>query len=299
MAKMQQEMFGGEWTERKLRSLEKYLEAYLKVFRRNSRAAFFTITYVDAFAGTGYMHQPEMPLATLFPEVFAELLADANKYIRGSAVRALEIDPGFDRYLFIERSRELAEQLTVLKARYPTKCQKIQIVVEDANVALKRWISEVPWDKNRDRAVVFLDPFGMQVEWSTIQALASTKAVDLWILFPLFGVNRMLPRSGNLPESWRSRLSLAFGTDSWETEFYYTQTSTFFEGVKVVHKVADEKRIASYFVDRLRSIFPAVAPPLILPNSKGRPLFLLCFAAANERGAPIALRIAKNILEKS
>jgi three-Cys-motif partner protein len=62
------------------------------------------------------------------------------------------------------------------------------------------------------RAVLFLDPYGMQVEWRTIEAIAATKAIDLWLLFPLgIGVNRLLTKSGDIPESWRNRLNLLLG----------------------------------------------------------------------------------------
>lgn len=51
------------------------------------------------------------------------------------------------------------------------------------------------WRSFRRRAVVFLDPFGMQVEWRTIERIGQTKAIDLWILFPLgVAVNRFLTK---------------------------------------------------------------------------------------------------------
>ena len=41
--------------------------------------------------------------------------------------------------------------------------------------------------------MVFLDPFGMQVPWSTIEALAKTKAMELIINFPLgMAIQRLL-----------------------------------------------------------------------------------------------------------
>jgi three-Cys-motif partner protein len=39
-------------------------------------------------------------------------------------------------------------------------------------------------DWRSHRAVLFLDPYGMQVEWQTIEAIAKTAAIDLWLLFP-------------------------------------------------------------------------------------------------------------------
>ena len=61
------------------------------------------------------------------------------------------------------------------------------------------------WKNNR--AVLFLDPYGMQVTWDTIKAIAATNAIDLWILFPLgIGVNRMTPRRGKISDAWRKKL---------------------------------------------------------------------------------------------
>ena len=54
-----------------------------------------------------------------------------------------------------------------------------------------------------------------------------------------------------------------------------------------------------YFNDRLKSIFAAVADePKVLRNSANSPLYLLCFAAGNPKGAPIALRIASHLLKR-
>ena len=39
--------FGGDWTDRKLKALEKYLDAYLKIMHRNERDRSFTVIYVD------------------------------------------------------------------------------------------------------------------------------------------------------------------------------------------------------------------------------------------------------------
>ena len=43
-------VFGGEWTTEKLNILQKYLQAYVTVMKKQR----FTLYYIDAFAGTGY-----------------------------------------------------------------------------------------------------------------------------------------------------------------------------------------------------------------------------------------------------
>jgi hypothetical protein len=60
-----------------------------------------------------------------------------------------------------------------------------------------------------------------------------------------------------------------------------------------------DRTIGRYFNNRLKSIFAAVADePKVLRNSANSPLYLLCFAVGNPRGAPIALRIANHLLKK-
>jgi three-Cys-motif partner protein len=139
----------------------------------------------------------------------------------------------------------------------------------------------------------------MQLDWSTIEAIAKTKGIDLWLLFPLGqGVMRMLTKNRVPPKEWREKLTRFFGSDEWEDEFYAEspQDALFpeYEAEKV--KVATFESIKRYFIKRLGSVFEKVATPMELRNSTGSPLFLLCFAASNPRGATTAVKIANYIL---
>jgi len=62
-------------------------------------------------------------------------------------------------------------------------------------------------------------------------------------------------------------------------------------------KLANFDSIGAFFVGRLKTVFEGVAEnPLPLRNSREVPLYLLCFAAANPRGASTAVNIAQHIL---
>jgi three-Cys-motif partner protein len=217
----------------------------------------------------------------------------------GSARLALKTNPRFDKYIFIERSRAYCEQLESLKTEFPLLAADIDIKQGDANAVLKNLCAR-NWDQRR--AVLFLDPYGMQVEWETIAAVADTKAIDLWLLFPLgIGVNRLLTRSGEIPQSWRYRLNVLLGTENWFQEFYEVETtpSLFGDPAERVVKASIET-IGGYFNERLRSVFADVAPsPRVLRNAQRNPLYLLCFAAGNAKGAPIAISIANHLLKHS
>ena len=57
--------------------------------------------------------------------------------------------------------------------------------------------------------------------------------------------------------------------------------------------------IERYYKLRLGSIFARVAENTYqLTNSKNVPLYVLFFAAGNEKGAPIAVKIAESIMKR-
>lgn len=291
--------FGGDWTDRKLEVLEGYLRSYTKALKNKPTPTNpFRKGFIDAFAGTGYRHarrddDASQQQALKFPDLAEE---EPQELLDGSARIALRTEPRFDRYIFIEQSRARCLELERLKEEFPNRSEAIRIRQGDANEEIQALCAK---DWSSHRAVLFLDPYGMQVEWKTIEAIAETKAIDLWLLFPLgIGVNRLLTKSGEIPTSWRRRLDLLLGTEDWYDEFYEVQsTPTLFgdEQERVIK--ASMETIGRYFNQRLDGIFAGVAEePGVLRNSANNPLFLLCFAAANERGAPTALKIAEHLL---
>jgi three-Cys-motif partner protein len=291
--------FGGNWTEVKLERLHKYLQAYRQVFVRNERARFFKTWFVDAFAGTGSRTDPtSVTESTLFDDVYRD--EDTASYRAGSAKIALGLPAPFDHYLFIEKSHLRLEALKKdLEREYPDRLGLCSFRHGDANNVLKAWCHERNWKK--ERAVVFLDPYGMQVEWSTIEVIAATKAIDLWYLFPLgIGVSRLLTYRGNIEESWQARLDSVLGTGQWREEFYQSNTTLdlFGETRENIQRTATPASIEAFIHKRLASCFEAVAKGLVLRNTRSSPLYLLCFAAANKRGAPTAVKIAQDILDE-
>ena len=292
--------FGGDWTSAKLDVIAKYLSAYTTALKNTP----FKTGYIDAFAGTGY-REPRKDKAENGSEqlVLPDLAkAEPQQLLDGSARRALGTDPRFDKYIFIESNADRCRQLEQLKIEFPDLSDVIDIHQGDANEEIQKLCSEnKDWSKHR--AVLFLDPYGMQVEWATIEAIAKTKAIDLWILFPLgIGVNRLLTRSGDIPKSWRNRLDLLLGSSDWYEAFYHVEVSRDLFGNEQERLIkAKTDKIGEYFLKRLRTVFPAIAPnPGVLRNSTNCPLYLLCFAVGSEnpRAQGIALNVANHILKE-
>ena len=290
------QQFGGPWTEHKLVCVKKYLRAYTTIMAKQS----FRFNYIDAFAGTGYreLKQDGDTESAMFPEFDSP---EVIGFQQGSARNALEVEPRFEKYVFIEKSAKSYAKLVELKKEFLLKAEfsenSIECVREDANPYLRNLCGKTDWRSHR--SLVFLDPFGMQVEWETIQAIARTQAIDLWILFPIGTVNRLLKNDGEIHEPYRKRLNLFFGEPDWFEVFYQLAVQmAFFSQEEHWQKTGDIfAKIEQYFMARLQNVFKQVADnPLLLYNSKNVPLYLLCFAAGNPKGAPTAVKIAEHIL---
>lgn len=284
----QGQLFGGSWTEEKLGILKKYLQAYIKVLKYQP----FELLYIDAFAGTGY-RQPKHkkalgpPTLELFPNRPEQLLD-------GSSRIALQVEPPFHKYVFVDMDERQCKALAVLKDKFSAP---IDVRNEEANACLANICRSTDWKSTR--AVLFLDPFGMQVKWETVELIAATRAIDLWYLFPLgIAVNRLLRKDGKIEDWAKQRLDEIFGTTEWYGAFYSTViTPTLFGDEERVIKTGNYDLISKFLIQRLQSVFPGVAPnPRPLYSSTNVPLYLFCFAASNPQGADIAIRIAHHIL---
>lgn len=275
--------FGGIWTLIKLEALEKYLVAFNTALSRQN----FTRIYIDAFAGTGR----------------CDITVDGEKTsVDGSARRALSTNPPFDKYCFIElRAKKLAA-LKALEAEYPGK--SIEVIRDDANVALKTLCEKYTW--RDERAVLFLDPFGMHVEWTTLQAIAKTGAIDVWYLFPYSGLYRQAAKNADAMDSDKEEsITRLLGTDEWRQVFYAPKRqASLFGGDGGDEREADHRQMLDFVSKRLKLLFPAVSDPKILyqagdsKNPSGAPLFALYFAASNPspKAYGLATKIARDVL---
>ncbi|MFA5168116.1 MAG: three-Cys-motif partner protein TcmP [Candidatus Omnitrophota bacterium] len=291
------QQFGGGWTEVKLDLLQKYLAAYTTALKRQT----FAKMYIDAFAGTGYR---EIETKDDSPGLFAEQIeAESEGFFDGSTRLALQVNPAFDRYVFIEESPKRLEELRAVSLEFSALAGKMDFRQGDANIILPKLCQETDWKATR--AVLFLDPFGMSVDWKTMRAIAHTKAIDVWILFPAgVGVNRLLtvdPK--NMPRAWKDRLDRIFGTSDWFRRFYCKQKQgMLFGDEQPTSKVGDPvQAIAQFYQERLREIFPKVASnPRYLCNSKQSPMFIFTFAIGNPKlsAQKLAMKIAEYILGK-
>ena len=176
--------FGGAWTEVKLDAVHDYCHYFNKVLKDQPSADRpFQRWYFDAFAGSG-TRRVERATGGLLE---GRPVAIEAKDMAGSVLKALQVEPAFDRLAFIEGHRGRFRSLEGIRAEHPER--GIVCLNGDANQKLAEIFGSPPWSNQVDgrgscRGLCFLDPYGMSVDWETLQVLAATRRVDVWYLFP-------------------------------------------------------------------------------------------------------------------
>lgn len=295
------ENWGGEWTNQKLIAFEKYVRAYLTIMNNYSFKTF----YFDGFAGSGTVvlnrkqtDSNELTQNDLFENKnFQDFFIDNNVY-QGSAERIIRINTSdlkpFFKYYFIDKDSiaisELKQKLTLINDG-----KSLEFINDDVNDALSKFSQELK--QNRfNAALIFLDPFGMQINWSSIEQLRGTRS-DIWILVPTgVIINRLLENSGKL--SHIKKLESFFGLTETEiqNEFYTIVENENLFGVVEMgfekNKNSIEK-IANLYQKRLKTIWKEVTKPMPLKNSKNATIFHLIFASNNKAALKIASYLTK------
>jgi three-Cys-motif partner protein len=61
----------------------------------------------------------------------------------------------------------------------------------------------------------------MHVEWTTLQAIAKTGAIDVWYLFPYSGLYRQAAKNADAMDADKEEsITRLLGTDEWRQVFY-------------------------------------------------------------------------------
>lgn len=272
--------FGGDWTKIKIEILVEYAKAYLTIMKARH---YYKLLYFDGFAGSGF------------------IIDDKKEKIEvtiGAARRIIEISEprSFDIYYFVEKDPKTFSQLEEnTKLAFPSKkiyatCEDCNKKINDLAVYLKK-----PGSKNV-RTLAYIDPYGMQVDWESIEKLKGLN-VDMWILVPTgLGVNRMLTKSGKISAPWIGRLEKFLGLTKEEIEaHFYKKSNTLFDDITDVQKNKDAiKKSAILYKRRLTEVFDHVSEPYELANKHNAIMYHL-FLASNSK---VAVKIGDDIVKK-
>lgn len=285
----------GPWASEKLDCLRKYLEAYTTILSRQQFRGYF---YIDAFAGPGSLKLRQEraggPGQRALLQVAEHATRDTGEeeYISGSPRVALELERPFTHYVFIELDPGRIEELESLRSEFEWP-ERARIRREDCNAYLRRLLESMEGRWRDWRGVVFLDPFGMQVPWETLVALGRTRAVEVFINFPVgMAIQRLLKRSGAFTAKEREKLDAYFGTPEWFDLLYRRRENLFGEdSTEKVREAGDV--LVGWYRDRLRDAFGFVSDAREVRNTRGAPLYYLIFAGPSRTGARIANHVLK------
>ena len=298
--------WGGSWTEQKLDTFESYVRAYLTIMNAYRDKFHWKLIYFDGFAGSGTRTAEERETEKKKAlELFGDEKIETRELsvYQGAAERIIRLEEqmrGFDFYYFIDKEEENCALLELKLSQYPTKGIR-QFRPGDAN-AQARMLADALKRDNRLKALCFLDPFGMSINWDTIEAL-SGKSIDLWILIPSgVIVNRLLQRKERSRDVllYPEKLKSFFGMSEQEIkDWFYTykeETDLFGETREWYEKKNNPiERIAELYVERLGDLFPFVTPnPLVMMNNHNVPIFHFICASFNQT----AIKIAQQIVDK-
>lgn len=282
--------WGGPWTEKKLVAFSKYVWSYLTIMKKYPH---WQTIYFDGFAGSGSREKEKNN--DLMRQL--KITEEEERTYMGAAERVLNLgELGFNYYYFIDKKEET---LNKLKSKLDEKFNEKNIVYRsgDAN----KQIAELAKALNTKKyaALIFLDPFGMQINWDSIAQLKGTRS-DVWILVPTgVIVNRLLDRAGKLEFSDKLQSFFGLPIDEIKSHFYNeTKVITLFgEEEEIVTKVSKPiSKIAKLYAERMKTIWKYVTDePLVLKNRNGTPIFHFVFASNNENAKKIAKQIIQNI----
>jgi three-Cys-motif partner protein len=259
------------WSEIKLDIVKEYAQAYSTILSAQSKPNFYHI-YIDAFAGAGVHYSKSK-----------------EKYVPGSPIKALEINPPFKEYHLIDLDSEKADFLKGLSKNY----NNVSVYSGDCNNVLLKSVFPRCQYKEYRRALCLLDPYGLHLNWEVIETAGKMKSIEIFLNFPVADINRNVlwndPKG--VDEGDLNRMNAFWGDESWRDVAYETEGNLF-----GLEEKTDNITFARAFQERLKKVagFSFVPDPIPMRNSKSAIVYYLFFASHK----PASDKIVKDILKK-
>ncbi len=269
--------FVGEWTEVKLEILRKYAKAYSDILNAQPRLEHW---YIDAFAGAG-MH----------------ISKKGQRVVTGSPINALQIEPRFKRYYFVDKSSEKCRILRQLTEEELASCAEpkphLTIENQDCNdYLIKNLFPQLTYDTYR-RALCILDPYGLHLDWEVLKVAGSLATIDIFLNFPMMDINRNILHRDleSVDPHQRERMDRFCGGNWWQSIVYQTDRDLFGHPEKTT---CDE--LVREFGNRLKrdAGFKYVAEPIAMKSNSQNILYYLYFASPKG----VAKKIASDVIDK-
>src|SRR5579864_581692 len=264
----------GPWSEVKLEILRKYVVPYSRIIRDSG----FHHLYIDAFAAGG-----------------SHIRRETSEVIQGSPLIALETDPRFCEYHFIDADHKRVQQLR----QSASDRTDVHIHEGDCNEILAKEIFPLARWEDRRRALCLLDPYNLDLAWSVVAAAGKMRSIELFVNFMVMDMNMNVllrnPKKARIGQI--ARLDRFWGDSSWRELAYKLsgQSELFEDEARVKVEDPNEKIAEAYRLRLIESAGFKYAPrPLPFVNKLGRTIYYLFFASPKAT----ANKIVEDIFKK-
>jgi len=255
----------GNWSEVKLEIIREYAGAYSTILSGQKKVRF-THVYIDAFAGAG-----------------KHISKNTGEFVAGSPVNALNIQPPFAEYHFIDLDGAKVKALQEEAGKRPN----VHVYEGDCNEELKKILPSVRFEDYK-RGLCILDPYGLHLNWNIIYEIGQLETVEIFLNFPVADMNRnvLWKYSDQVSDSQIKRMNAFWGDETWRDVAYSKQTDLFGE----IDVKNPNEHIAEGFRKRLKDVagFKYVPQPIAMRNSHNAVVYYLFFASHKETGQKIA-----------
>lgn len=262
----------GYWSEVKLEIIKEYAAAYSRILSAQRSPSLHHV-YIDGFAGAG-----------------VHVSRASGKFVLGSPLNALLVDPPFKHYYFIDIEEAKIEALE----ENAGERQDVDVFHGDCNdILLNQVFPQVRYDQYR-RGLCVLDPYGLHLDWQVIEAASRSQSIEILLNFPVADINRNVlwrnPEKAR-PEQ-RQRLTRYWGDESWR-EVAYKSVPGLFGDIEQKESI---DAVVQGFRKRLTTVasFAYVPQPIPMRNSRGAIVYYLYFASQK----PVAAKIVRDIFNK-
>jgi three-Cys-motif partner protein len=268
----------GEWVKEKLFFVQRYIDTFEVAMRSKP---WRRRIYIDLFSGPGKC-----------------IIRGTNEYLLGSPLLALQTQYPFTDYYFVDKDQGNIDilQQRVQSSNFPQS--GIHYFVGDANEKVNDVVKEI---RNFDRSFIsgvlpclnlaFLDPEGLELEWSTVEALAKMNRMDLIIHYSQNGLTRNLDRC--FASSEETFVDKFFGDREWRTVYKAAKDKTETLGIHRIlidHYKSKLKDLGYVVINDSEEI---VREPLIRNTKRNAPLYRLIFASKHSLGNKIWNEVTK------
>lgn len=266
----------GYWSEIKIEIIRKYAAAFSTIITAQAAKGLpLKHVYIDGFSGAGE-HRSKA----------------TGEMVPGTPQVVLSVRPPFTQYHFIDLEETKTDHLrTIVGDR-----QDVVIYTGDCNdVLTTRILPNVRYEQYK-RGLCLLDPYGLHLDWEVVRMAAETKAVEIFLNFPVADMNRNViwRNPERVSQDDVERMNAYWGDDSWRPAAYTSLPTLFGDAVEM--KTADNRTIAEAYRTRLKKVagFEYVPEPIPMRNTKEAIVYYLFFASPNKIGA----KIVKDIFDR-